>query len=316
MDVKMLNRCHTLSFKILAAVVMTAVFLSACQSVPATGSTEHENDKLQVIASFYLMADFAVKIGGDLIQVTNLVPSGIEPHEWEPATTDMTLLEQADMLIYNGAGMEHWIDSVESALDNKDLFLVETAREIALKPAKGETKDRQDSDPHVWLSPLNAKKQLQSILKALVQADPANQASYQENYDHWAAEMDKLDQDFRSGLTDLPNREIIVAHQAFGYLCAEYGLVQVAIEGLMADSEPDPARMAEIVSFARDHDVSVIFFEQLASQKVADTIAREIGARTAVLNPLEGLTDDQLAAGDDYFSVMRQNLAALVDALA
>ena len=302
--------------RILAAVVMTAVFLSACQAGPTTGPTERNTDRLQVIASFYLMADFAEKIGGDLIEVTNLVPSGVEPHEWEPATTDMTLLEQADMLIYNGAGMEHWIDSVKAALDNKDLLLVETAAAIDMEPADAGLSDLQDSDPHVWLSPLNAKKQLQTILEALVQADPKNQDRFQANYDHWAAEMDKLDQEFRTGLAALTNRDIIVAHQAFGYLCAEYDLVQVAIEGLMADSEPDPARMAEIVSFARDHEVSVIFFEELASQKVADTIAREIGARTAVLNPLEGLTDDQLAAGADYFSIMRENLATLVDALS
>lgn len=315
---------------------MTAVFLSSCQAVPSTGPADAGEDRLRIIASFYLMADFAGKIGGEWVEVTNLVPAGIEPHEWEPSTTDMTLLEQADMLIYNGAGMEHWIESVTAALDNQDLILVETAAEVVTKvPAAGDEEahgdeephgdgdeephddgHQHDQDPHVWLSPLNAKRQLQAILDALVRADPVHQAAFQANYETWAVEMDKLDQLYRTGLADLARREIIVAHQAFGYLCAEYDLEQVAIEGLMADSEPDPARMAEIVRFARDHDVSVIFFEELASPKVADTIAREIGARTAVLNPLEGLTDEQLAAGEDYFSVMRQNLDALVDALS
>ena len=297
---------------ILAAVTMTAVLLSSCTARITSYDPGSDSRKPQVAASFFLMADFARKIGGEHIQVTSLVPSGMEPHEWEPAAADISLLEQADVLIYNGAGMEHWIDQVAAALDSKNLLFVETAKKIVANQAA----DPLGSDPHVWLSPPNAKIQLDAIRAALIQIDPANQADYQANYDHWATQLDKLDQDYRNGLAGLPKRDIIVAHQAFGYLCAEYGLKQTAIEGLMADSEPDPARMAEIVTYARDHDIKVIFFEELASPKVAETIAREIGARTSALNPLEGMTEEQLAAGEDYFSIMRKNLAALIDALS
>jgi len=144
-----------------------------------------------------------------------------------------------------------------------------------------------------------------------VQADPDNRDYYEANYAKYAADLDALDKEFRDTLSGLEKKDVIVSHEAFGYLCAAYGLNQVGIEGLSPDSEPDPARMAEITEFAKDHDVKVIFFEELVSSKVSETIADAIGAETAVLNPIEGLSDEQ----HDYFTVMRQNLQALKTAL-
>jgi len=163
--------------------------------------------------------------------------------------------------------------------------------------------------------PKTRKGKWKRIKNAFSQADPENKDYYEANFSKYAAEFDALDSEFKDTLSAFKNRDIIVAHQAFGYLCADYGLNQVAIEGLSADSEPDPARMAEIIRFAKEHDVKVIFFEELVSPKVAETIASAIGAETDVLNPIEGLSDEQLKSGDDYFSVMRQNLAALKAAL-
>jgi zinc transport system substrate-binding protein len=142
------------------------------------------------------------------------------------------------------------------------------------------------------------------------------QSEYEANYQRYAAELDALDAEFSAALAGLPNRDGAVAHAAYGYLFDAYGLNQVAIEGLTPDSEPDPARVAEIIDFAKEHAVKVIFFEDLVSPKVAETIASAVGARTDVLSPIEGLTDEEAAAGDDYFSVMRANLAALVAALS
>ena len=113
----------------------------------------------------------------------------------------------------------------------------------------------------------------------------------------------------------MTNKDIIVAHKAFGYLCKAYGLNQIAIEGLMPDSEPDPARMEEIIQLAKKKKINTIFFEELVSPKVANTIAKEIGAKTEVLNPLEGLSEEQVDAGEDYFSVMRTNLKQIKNAL-
>ncbi|MFA6845393.1 MAG: metal ABC transporter substrate-binding protein [Sphaerochaetaceae bacterium] len=308
-------------------IVLVLLLLTGCnqqkdKTATSSGTGKEQPHKLSVFASFYPMYDFASKIGGDKVQVTNMIPSGTEPHDWEPATTDITNLEKADVFIYNGAGMEHWAEVVLASLQNKKLIAVEASKGVSLRegsPEEGEeasAKSGESSyDPHVWLSPLNAKSEMENIKEAFIQADPANKDYYEKNFAVYSAKFDTLDKEFHDTLAPLPNKDIIVAHQAFGYLCAAYGLNQIPIEGLSPDSEPDPARMAEIIDFAKSHKVNVIFFEELISPKVAQTIAKAIGAKTEVLNPLEGLSDTQQAAGEDYFSVMRQNLQTLKTAL-
>ncbi|MDR1605390.1 MAG: zinc ABC transporter substrate-binding protein [Gracilibacteraceae bacterium] len=315
---------------VVVAICLALFGAVACASpqpapTPPAGNTneiESQTEKLSVYASFYPMYDFARKIGGDKAEVVCLTPAGTEPHDWEPAAADIVGLEKAALFVYNGAGMEHWVDDVLAALSNKELVAVEASAGVPLLEGGEEEEDEEEGheeeggfDPHVWLNPLYAKIEMANIRDAFVRVDPANSAYYEDNYAQYAAALDELDGEFRSALADPPRREIIVAHQAFGYLCAAYGLVQEPIEGLAADSEPEPARMAEIIAFAEEHAVSVIFFEELVSPKVAETIAAAVGARTEVLSPLEGLSDEQTAAGDDYFSVMRQNLAALLTAL-
>ncbi len=317
-------------FIVSAFVLALFAGCAGTKSVSAGGGAAVDNPgKLSVCASFYPMYDFASKIGGDRIEMINMVPAGTEPHDWEPSATDITNLEKADVFIYNGAGMEHWAEKVLDSLQNKNLIAVEASNGLTLLEGHGHEEesageeDHEDEeeheeeafDPHVWLSPQNAKGEMEAIKNAFSQADPENKDYYEANFSKYAAEFDALDSEFKDTLSAFKNRDIIVAHQAFGYLCADYGLNQVAIEGLSADSEPDPARMAEIIRFAKEHDVKVIFFEELVSPKVAETIASAIGAETDVLNPIEGLSDEQLKSGDDYFSVMRQNLAALKAAL-
>ncbi|MDR2770418.1 MAG: zinc ABC transporter substrate-binding protein [Clostridiales Family XIII bacterium] len=299
----------------------------AKESSDAGGNgNETQDGRLSVYASFYPMYDFTVKIGGDKVSVTNMVPAGTEPHDWEPAAADLAGLEAADVFICNGAGMEHWAEDILDVLQNKDLIVAEASAGISLLEGRDEHGDEEEAaeeeehedegyDPHVWLDPLNAKRETENIKNALVSADPDNAAYYEANYEKYAAELDALDAAFREALSPLPNKDIIVAHEAFGYLCAAYGLKQVPIEGLSPDSEPDPAKMAEIIDFAQEHALKVIFFEELVSPKVAEAVAEAVGAETKVLSPIEGLSDEDLAAGGDYFSVMHQNLEALKLAL-
>ena len=268
-----------------------------------------------------------IGFGGDKVNIVNMVPAGTEPHDWEPAAADIAELEKAAVFVYNGVGMEHWAEDVLESLRNKDLIAVEASKGLSLMEGQDEHEDgrgieEEDAehgdgsyDPHVWLDPLNAKKEMENIKNAFVEADPGSKDYYEANYAKYAAEFDALDKEFKDTLSALPKKEIVVSHEAFGYLCAAYGLSQVGIEGLSPDSEPDPARMAEIIDFAKGHEVKVIFFEELVSPKVAETVANATGAETAVLNPIEGLSDEQLAAGDDYFTVMRQNLKMLKTAL-
>lgn len=298
---------------------------SSAMDKTAASTDSSGTGKLKVMASFYPMYDFAVKIGGDKATVTDMIPAGTEPHDWEPAATDIKNLEEANVFVYSGAGMEYWVPDVLASLDNKNLVTVEASDGLKLRDATGEDSNTTDStgkaeqkmqyDPHVWLAPENAKKQMENIKDAFVKADPANQSYYEANYEKYAAQFDQLDKEYKDGLSNLPNKDIVVSHEAFGYLCDAYGLTQMGIDGLSPDSEPDPARMADIIDFVKTNHVKVIFFEELVSPKVAETVAKETGATTQVLNPLEGLSDQELSQGADYFSVMEANLKQLENAL-
>ena len=307
---------------LVCACTLSLSLLTGCGTQPA--DTAGSDGRLRVLTSFYPMYDFACKIGGDCIDVTNMVPSGTEPHDWEPSTNDLKNLEKADVFIYNGADMEPWADDLLVSRSDT-LRVVEASENVELRTTDGEHEHAHehegadhhhgDFDPHVWLDPENAKIEMEAIRDALCAADPENSTVFQSNYEKYAAELDALDAEFREKLAPLPNRTIVVAHEAFGYLCDAYSLTQVGIEGLSPDSEPDPGRMAEVIDFVREHSISTIFFEELVSPKVAEAIASETGAQAKMLSPLEGLSDEQAAAGADYFSVMHDNLAALMEAL-
>ncbi|MWJ32931.1 zinc ABC transporter substrate-binding protein [Saccharibacillus sp. WB 17] len=311
-------------------------------TAPANGSAENGGtsgqaaapaDKLKVEASFYPMYEFARQVGGDLADVELLVPAGTEPHDWEPTPKDIARISEADLLVYNGAGMESWVDQVLNATSGDAPAVVEASAGIDIMEGsedehdhehghehdaaaeEGHDHDHGGLDPHVWLSPRLAIEEVRGIEAAFAKADPGNADRFKSNADAYVAKLEALDKEFASGFADTKRKDFVTQHAAFGYLARDYGLTQVPIAGLSPDQEPSAQEMAEIVEFAKANDVKTIFFETLVSSKVAATIATEIGARTAVLNPLEGLTEEETAAGADYLSVMRTNLQQLQSAL-
>ncbi len=319
---------------LVASAFGVSAILAGCkpEAQKQEGASDNKDQKkLSIVASFYPMYDFAKRIAGDHAEVTCLVPAGTEPHDWEPSSKDMKTIQEADFLIYNGAGMEHWVKDVLDGLGSgTKLTAVETSKDVKLLELEEdddhdheEKKDDHDhdhdhggTDPHVWLSPLNAKIQMKNICDALSEKDSEHKTEYAANLDKANADFDTLDSEFHKGLDSLPNKTIVVSHQAFGYLCEAYGLTQMPIEGVEADAEPNAQEMKEITEFVKEHNVKVIFTEELVSPKVAQAIAEATGARVEELNPLEGLTDEELKAGEDYLSVMRENLKALEGALA
>lgn len=323
---------------------------SANTPVPA----KTEEAKLNVEVSFYPMYEFTKNVAGDLANVHTLVPAGMEPHDWEPTPQDIASIEKADVLVYNGAGMESWIDQVTDSLSNSKLIQVEASHGIDLlegseedehdhehgdttathehavkatteehdhdhdaEAEEGHTHDHDHGglDPHVWLSPALAVKEVRNIEAGLAQATPEHAEQFKQNADAYIAKLEALDQDFNAAVADSKRKDFITQHAAFGYLAQEYGLQQVPIAGLSPEQEPSAAQMASVIDFAKEHQVKTIFFETLVSSKVSETIANEVGAKTAVLNPIEGLTEEEIAAGMDYIGVMRQNLEALKLAL-
>ena len=245
----------------------------------------------EVVAAFYPLAFLAEQIAPDA-DVRNLTPPGAEPHDLELSPRDVADLRAARRVLYLGDG---FMPSLEDAV---------AGRSNAVDLLDGVP--RLDDDPHVWLDPGRYATLARRVAAAF--GDPAAA-------DPLVARLERLDRDFRDGLARCERREIVTSHAAFGYLAAAYGLEQVALTGLSPEAEPSPRRLEELVERIRRERATTVFFETLVSPKLAETVAREAGARTAVLDPLEGLSDADAARGDDYFTVMRRNLAALRAAL-
>ena len=317
-----------------AVAVAAAGLLAACGGAAGGSASAAASDKVQVVASFYPMADFAQKVGGDHVEVTNLVPAGTEPHEWEPSPKDITKIQSAQVFVYNGAGMEGWVDDALESTDTSKVQVVEASKGLDLLPGEddhehegegeeateGESSDEHaheenEYNPHVWLYPVYAKREMENIKDARVKADPDHKDDYEANYKKYADEFDQLDKDYKEQIAAAKGKTLVVSHDAYGYLAKAYGLETKPIAGMDAEGEPDAKTMAQIIDYVKANNVKVIFSEDLVSPKVAQQIADATGAECKVLNPLEGLTDEQLKDGEDYVSVMKSNLKEIVDAL-
>jgi zinc transport system substrate-binding protein len=276
--------------------------------------TPAEDRTLNVTASFYPMAYLAERVGGEHARVTNLTPAGAEPHDFEPSARDIARIEDADVLILNGA-VEAWGDRVIAQLQGRTIRIITAGSGLLSIEANEEQDDHAGLDPHVWLDPLLYKQEAMKIADIFAEADPEHADAYAANVAVLGQELDALDAEYQSALSDCRTRDIVTTHTAFAYLAQRYGLHQMAIAGLSPEGEPSPAELASVAEFARANGVHYIFFETLVSPRLAETVASEIGAQTLVLDPIEGLSTESMAAGQDYFSVMRENLANLRIAL-
>lgn len=272
-----------------------------------------QSGKLNVVAGFYPLAFFAGEIGGEYAEVTNITPAGAEPHDYEPTAQDIARIEQSRLLILNGGGLEAWGSKMRENIDNDNTHIVAAAEGLTAQDA--EEKGKVITDPHVWLSPALAQEMADAILRGFITADPLHRDAYETNAAVLKARLTALDRAYREGLARCTKKDIITSHAAFGYLADAYHLHQVSVASLSPDDEPSPAALGEIAQFAKKNNVKYIFFERLMSPKLSETIAREIGARTLVLNPIEGLTSDEIAQGKNYFTQMQDNLTNLKLAL-
>lgn len=304
----------------LTIVLITLGLLNGCTK---NSSTPGAKDKIIVYTSIYPLYDFTTKIGGDKIEVRNLVPAGGEPHEWEPSPRDLAELSKADVFIYCGSGIEAWLEKTLPSIDQNKVLVVNASQNIELlhldeddghSHARDE-KHQASVDPHVWVDPLNAVVMVDHILNGLVQVDEQNKANYQANAEDFKSKLLALHRDYEQAFAKAQGREFVVSHAAFGYLAHRYGLKQIAIRGLSPEVEPSPSDMAKIVKLAREKGIKYIFTESLVSPKVSEALASELSVKTLVLNPVGGLTEEEIAAGNDYLTVMYENLQNLKLAL-
>lgn len=285
---------------VVTRIVLTLALATGLLGAACGGDASSAPDgRTQVVAGFYPLAFAAAEIGGDRVEVTNLTPPGAEPHDVELSVRDVERVRDADLVLYLGQGFQ---PALEDAAEGGD-SAVDLLEGLDLR--EGE-EGEEARDPHVWLDPIRFAEVVERIGAELGGEAAAEQLG---------SELRALDGEFRMGLADCERDELVTAHDAFSYLGGRYGLEVIPITGISPEVEPSPRDLEVIADLVRERGVTTVFVEPLLSPEIGETVAREAGAETAVLNPLEGLTEEELDRGEDYFTLMRANLEALREGL-
>ena len=280
---------------------------TACSALASGGNTAGVN----VVAAFYPYAYVAERVAGDHATVSNLTPPGVEPHDLELTPQQVAELSDADLVIYEAGFQPAIDDAVEQnppgqALDVTDVVPLRDTG------APGETGTASSGDPHLWLDPTLLIPIAEEVADALSEADPAHADRYAANEGRLVMDLNRLDAQFRTGLASCDRTEVVTSHAAFGYLTHRYGLTMVPIAGLSPDVDPSPGHLAKLQALIKAHGITTVFSETLGTKAYADTLAHDLGIQAAVLDPIEGLADDE--PEHDYLALMRSNLSALREA--
>lgn len=311
--------------KVAAASAVTATVLlalTACGSSGAATTDVDTRDRLEVSAAFYPLQWASERIGGQHVVVSGLTKPGAEPHDLELTPKAVANLAASDVVVYL-AGFQPAVDDAVETQAKDAGFDVSPHADLTLAPTgdgvdhAGESAAEHQAhadvagakDPHFWLDPLRFAKVATAIGERFAAADPANAAAYRDGAAALVKDLGTLDGEFETGLAQCRSNELVTGHAAFAYLADRYGLSQEGIAGINPDAEPDAATLRDLAAHVKENAVTTIYTETLASPALAETVARETGATTAVLDPIEGLTT--ASAGADYLEVMRSNLATL-----
>lgn len=301
----------------LLPVVLAALTLVACGADDDTGA---QAAPLRVAASFYPVAEIAEAVGGDRAEVANLTPAGTAAHDLELAPDQLAQLERSDLVLYLGSdfqpAVQQAVGNLSDDVTRADLLEGVRLRRVddAIPGVRGEVDGEQLAgrrDPHVWVDPALFAELVDEVQRAYAQADPGGADEYARNAAAYRAEIEALNDEFAATLKDCATRTLVTSHAAFGYLADRYDLEQAPIAGISPDDEPDPKSLAATARKAKADGVTTVFFESLVPKRLSETVAREVGARTDALDPVEGLTREQLDAGESYSSIQRDNLRRL-----
>ncbi|MCI1954914.1 MAG: metal ABC transporter substrate-binding protein [Oscillospiraceae bacterium] len=298
----MLKRCTAL---LLCAAAVLSVGLSACgsgapgsseagSSLPSSGAASAESKasggKLKVSVSFNAMKEFTEAVGKEKVEVSTIIPAGTEPHDFEPKAQDLVGLSTAKVFVYSGFGMEAWAEKAVQSANNPDLVTVEASK--GAEPIKntdaGEIKEHGQYDPHIWLSLKGAEIEVKNIRTALVKADPSNQDYYEKNCNDFVSQLEALYTEYKKKFQAAPKKSFVTGHAAFGYLCRDFGLEQNSVEDTFAEGEPNAQQLSELVQYCKQHKVTTIFAEDMASPDVSKTLAQEVGAKVETIYTVEG----------------------------
>lgn len=293
----------------IAALVM--LVLASCGGDDSDAASGQSGRTLSIEASFYPLQWMAEQVGGDHVDVASLTKPGAEPHDLELTSRDVADIADADVVVYL-AGFQPAVDDAVDQVDEAKVYDAAPSAQLDLtftpiEEGKEASDEAGSTDPHFWLDPTRLAAVADDFASYLGDVDPENAAAYRDNAAAVGNELATLDGEFMTGLASCANKNLVTSHNAFGYLARRYGLTQVGITGLTPEEEPSPEDLASVTDFVESNDVRTIYFETLVSPDIAESVARETGASTEVLDPIEGLNDE--SQGDDYLAVMRANLA-------
>lgn len=302
--------------KILILIMTIAVLvLSGCQS-SSTDWDETEENKLNIMTSFYPVYVFTQEVAGDLANIDMMV-KGADAHSFEPSARNLAAIEESDAFIYANPEMETWVPTLVESLPSSTI-IIETDKNTEF--LQNEDADHEESndgnhnhviDPHTWLDPVLAQEQVEEIKKALIELDPENETIYTENAESFIAELEELNQDYEIAFESADHRMFISQHAAFGYLAHRYNLVQESLAGLSSETEASPQRMAEMTELIKEGNIPVIYYNSNSSSDLAQTVADEANIEIEVLHSLESVPNEELHSGQGYLSLMRENLENL-----
>ena len=293
---------------LIAILLTSTIVLFKILSAPKTIEKAISTDKINITTSFYPLAYLAEKISGERGLVTNITPAGTEPHDFEPTPRDMAKIYQSALFIFNGGGIDSWAEKFQNNVKVKPT-------NILTLNMSNELTNTDKSDPHFWLDPNFMSQQGDIILASLIKIDSKHTEEYTNNWKSLKNDLAELDQEYQTGLSNCQLREIVTSHDAFGYLAKRYNFSVFHILGISPEDDPSPKKIAEIANLARDKNIKYIFFETMVSSKLSQTIASEIGASTLVLDPIEGLLEQDSKNNEDYLSLMKKNLTNLKTAM-
>lgn len=307
-------------------VLSVGSVLTACGNDSEETSSDESNEAdFSVITTFYPIYDFTQNIVGEEGNVELLVPAGTEPHDFEPSAQQIAEIQDSDAFVYHDENMETWVPDTVEGWEEGQLSIVQGTENIELMPGNEEDHDHEgeehrgegehqhshEYDPHTWVDPKLAIQEVEAIRDQLSEDYPEKGDAFAENAENYIGELEELDQEYEASFADAQQKSFVTQHAAFAYLAREYDLNQVPISGLSSEEEPSPERLAELKDYVEENDIQYIYFEENASDDIASTLADEANVELEVLNPLESLTDQQIDNGEDYISVMEDNLSAL-----
>jgi zinc transport system substrate-binding protein len=288
----------------LSLVVIAAVAISG-YALYSAEQPQPPKIGLMVLATFYPLYDFASNVAGNRANVSILVPSTVDIHNFEPTPSDIEKVATADVLIINGAGLEPWVPQLLAAIDRPNLKVVDTSQGVDLLSVPSEfQRQGMTIDPHIWLDPTRARQQVENIVHALMGADPSNAAYYRSNADAYEAKLDALNTEIATEIGTAKTNYFVAFHEAFAYFADRYNLTQIPIQGPFQE-EPTPSDIQNVISAIRQYHLRYVGYESLENLAIPEAVSGQTNATLIVMDPIEGLTPADLAAGRDYIALMR-----------